>query len=44
MSEDATPYWLIATPITSGYSPQDDWNSARTARARACVPSHAPSG
>ncbi|KAG8458774.1 hypothetical protein KFE25_005201 [Diacronema lutheri] len=27
MSEDATPYWLIATPITSGYSPQDDWNS-----------------
>lgn len=27
------PYWLIATPITSGYGPQDDWNSTREHRA-----------
>jgi hypothetical protein len=24
---ESVPYWLIATPITSGYGPQDDWNS-----------------
>mmetsp|Transcript_2760 Transcript_2760/g.7272 ORF Transcript_2760/g.7272 Transcript_2760/m.7272 type:complete len:392 (+) Transcript_2760:60-1235(+) len=24
---DSVPYWLIATPITSGYGPQDEWNN-----------------
>lgn len=24
---EAQPYWLIATPISSSYGPQDDWNA-----------------
>jgi hypothetical protein len=32
------PYWLIATPITSSYGPQDDWNGTRHNFARGAGP------